>query len=92
MMSVQNIPPALGVEVLLSSLSDSFCSYGLASTVLKPTSQLIFFWFLKILPFQSRSQYDQNTSKESSAAASVGSLRMIVKHSICPQMAQRSSS
>lgn len=92
MISVQKIPPGLGrAEVLLSSFSHSFSSYWLASTVLRQRCQLIFLWFLKSPPFQSRSQHDQNTSKESSAAVSMGSLRMIVKY-IYPQMAQQLSS
>lgn len=93
MLLVQKIPLSLGgVEVMLSPLSDSFCSYELASRVLKQRWQLVFFWFLKIPPFQSRSQYNQTTSKESSAAISMESLRMIVKHNIYPQVAQQLSS
>lgn len=45
--SVQKISPGLGgVKILFSSLSNSFSSYRLAPTVLKPRCQLMCLWFL----------------------------------------------
>ena len=41
---------------------------------------------------QSRSQQGQSTSKDPSAAVSMGSLRMVVNTTVCPQTAQQLSS